>query len=220
MTDESECKSLSATECSFSHPFPFCSFSHPLPFIWRKSLSSPTHTWASTVQPQKHILKSGSNSSLSPSSYVQNSKSTFSCSSMFWFSLYQSSSLSSESHWQLGNLPSLPHRPSFDQSISAHDSKAPLVISGDLDNLYDEKNSEVHMIDFLHFSGDASKIWWPLQCKLCKRHFYRATGATVFVWWTITDHGENPQLEVSLLRLPPLTFWLNVYMLNKVPCKG
>ena len=169
---------------------------------------------------KKHFLKSGSNSSLSPSSYVQNSKSTFSCSSMFWFSLYQSSSLSSESHWQLGNLPSLPHPPSFDRSISAHDSKAPLVISGDLDNLYDEKNSEVHMIDFLHFSGDASKIWWPSQCKLCKRHFYRATGATVFVWWTITDHGENPQLEVSLLQLPPLTFWLNVYMLNKVPCKG
>ena len=169
---------------------------------------------------KKHFLKSGSNSSLSPSSYVQNSKSTFSCSSMFWFSLYQSSSLSSESHWQLGNLPSLPHPPSFDRSISAHDSKAPLVISGDLDNLYDEKNSEVHMIDFLHFSGDASKIWWPSQCKLCKRHFYRATGATVFVWWTITDHRENPQLEVSLLQLPPLTFWLNVYMLNKVPCKG
>ena len=169
---------------------------------------------------KKHFLKSGSNSSLSPSSYVQNSKSTFSCSSMFWFSLYQSSSLSSESHWQLGNLPSLPHPPSFDRSISAHDSKAPLVISGDLDNLYDEKNSEVHMIDLLHFSGDASKIWWPSQCKLCKRHFYRATGATVFVWWTITDHGENPQLEVSLLQLPPLTFWLNVYMLNKVPCKG
>ena len=169
---------------------------------------------------KKHFLKSGSNSSLSPSSYVQNSKSTFSCSSMFWFSLYQSSSLSSESHWQLGNLPSLPHPPSFDRSISAHDSKAPLVISGDLDNLYDEKNSEVHMIDFLNFSGDGSKIWWPSQCKLCKRHFYRATGATVFVWWTITDHGENPQLEVSLLQLPPLTFWLNVYMLNKVPCKG
>ena len=169
---------------------------------------------------KKHFLKSGSNSSLSPSSYVQNSKSTFSCSSMFWFSLYQSSSLSSESHWQLGNLPSLPHPPSFDRSISAHDSKAPLVISGDLDNLYDEKNSEVHMIDFLNFSGDGSKIWWPSQCKLCKRHFYRATGATVFVWWTITDHGENPRLEVSLLRLPLLTFWLNVYMLTKVPCKG
>ena len=148
MTDESECKILCSSECSFSHPSPF---------IWTKSFSSPTHTWASIVQPA--FLKYGSNSSLSPSSYVQNSKSTFSCSTMFWFSLYQSSSLSSESHWQLGNLPSLPHPPSFDQSISAHDSKAPLVISGDLDNLYDEKNSEVHMIDFLNFSGDASKIW-------------------------------------------------------------
>ncbi|KAF3949421.1 hypothetical protein CMV_024702 [Castanea mollissima] len=59
--------------------------------------------------------------------------------------LYQSSSLSSESHWQLGNLPSLPHPPTFDQPIYAHDSKAPLVFSGDLDNLYHEKNSELSL---------------------------------------------------------------------------
>ena len=150
LTGESECKSL----CATGH-----SFSHPSPFIWTKSFSSPTHTWASTVQPQKHFLKSGSNSSLSPSSYVQNSKIIFSCSSMFWSSLYQSSSLSSKSHWQLGNLPSLPHPPSFDQSISTHDSEAPLVFSGDLDNLYDEEHSEVHMKGFLNFSRDASKIW-------------------------------------------------------------
>ncbi|KAK7856325.1 hypothetical protein CFP56_023646 [Quercus suber] len=58
----------------------------------------------------------------------------------------------------LGNLPSLPCPPSFDQSISAHDSEAPLVFSGDLDNLYDEEHSEVHMKGFLNFSGDASKI--------------------------------------------------------------
>ncbi|XP_075673838.1 putative pentatricopeptide repeat-containing protein At5g37570 [Castanea sativa] len=58
----------------------------------------------------------------------------------------------------LGNLPSLPCPPSFDQSISAHDSEAPLVLSGDLDNLYDVEHSEVHMKGFLDFSGDASKI--------------------------------------------------------------
>lgn len=188
-TIESEGNSLSASECSSSHP---------LPFIHTESFSSPTHTRASTVHPQKHCLKSLSNSPLSPGSYVQNSKSTFSRASVFCTSLYQSSSSSSETHRQLGNLPFLPHPPSYNQSISAVDSKAPLLFSGDIDNQYDEEHSDALMKDFLNFPGDASDELHGVSCasnSLALTEQLELQFLSDELDMAITDHGENPRLD-------------------------
>ena len=193
-TIESEGNSLSASECSSSHP---------LPFIHTESFSSPTHTRASTVHPQKHCLKPLSNSPLSPGSYVQNSKSTFSRASVFCTSLYQSSSSSSETHRQLGNLPFLPHPPSYNQSISAVDSKAPLLFSGDIDNQYDEEHSDALMKDFLNFPGDASDELHGVSCASDSLALTEQLELQFFsdeLDMAITDHGENPRLDVSILR--------------------
>lgn len=187
LTVESEGKSLLASECSSSHPSPF---------IRTESLSSPTHTRASTFQLQKHCLKSGPNSPLSPGSYVQNSKSTFSRSSMFCTSLYQSSSSSSETHRQLGNLPFLPHPPSYNQSISAVDSKAPLLFSGDVDNQYDEEHSEALLKDFLNFPGDASDgLHGCASDSLALTEQLDLQFLSDELDIAIADHGENPRLD-------------------------
>ncbi|KAM4102438.1 hypothetical protein ACB094_05G222600 [Castanea mollissima] len=188
-TIESEGNSLSASECSSSHPFPF---------IHNESFSSLTHTRASTVHPQKHCLKSGSNSPLSPASCVQNSKSTFSRASVFCTSLYQSSSSSSETHRRLGNLPFLPHPPSYNQSISAVDSKAPLLFSGDIDNQYDEEHSDALMKDFLNFPGDASEELHGVSCasdSLALTEQLELQFLSDELDMAITDHGENPRLD-------------------------
>jgi hypothetical protein len=198
LTVESEGKSLLASECSYSSPSPF---------IRTESLSS-THTQGSSGQPQKYLLKSGPNSPLSPGSHVQNSKSTFSRSSVFCTSLYQSSSSSSEAHWQLGNLPFLPHPPSYNQSISAVDStKAPLLYSEDIDSQYDEEHSEALMRDFLNFPGDASgSSLHGVNCASDDGLAYTEQLDLQFLSdeldLAITDHGENPRLDVSIFIRP------------------
>ncbi|XP_059457397.1 myb family transcription factor PHL6 isoform X2 [Corylus avellana] len=191
LTVESEGKNLLASECSYSRPSPF---------IRTESLSS-THTQGSSGQPQKYLLKSGPNNPLSPGSHVQNSKSTFSRSSVFCTSLYQSSSSSSESHWQLGNLPFLPHPPSYNQSISAVDStKAPLLFGEDIDSQYDEEHSEALMRDFLNFPGDASgSSFHGVNCASDDGLAYTEQLDLQFLSdeldIAITDHGENPRLD-------------------------
>ncbi|KAG6727399.1 hypothetical protein I3842_02G127100 [Carya illinoinensis] len=185
-TAESEVKSLLASECSSSRPSPF---------IRTESLSS-TPGQAS----QKYYLESGPSSPLSPGSHVQNSKSTFSRSSLFCTSLYQSSSSSSETHRQLGNLPFLPHPPSYNQSISAVDStKAPLLFSGDIENQYDLEHSEALMKEFLNLPGDASD--GSLRGVNCTSDGLEITEQLDLQFLfdeldiAITDHGENPRLD-------------------------
>lgn len=203
LTVESEGKNLLASECSYSRPSPF---------IRTESLSS-THTQGSSGQPQKYLLKSGPDSPLSPGSHVQNSKSTFSRSSVFCTSLYQSSSSSSESHWQLGNLPFLPHPPSYNRSISAVDStKAPLLFSEDIDSQYDEEHSEALMRDFLNFPGDASgSSFHGVNCASDDGLAYTEQLDLQFLSdeldIAITDRGENPRLDVSTLQPSLITFY-------------
>lgn len=190
---DSEGQSSLAGECSFPLPFPF---------IRTESLNS-THMQASTVQLKKNKLKSGSSSPISPSSH---DKSAFSRSSVFCTSLYLSSSSTSETQRQLGNLPFLPHPPTCHQSISAVDSsKSPVVFSEDLSNAYNEDNSEVIMKDFLNLSGDA--------CDGCFQDLHCESDSFAFTEHlelqflsdeldiAITDHGENPRLDVSVLYL-------------------
>lgn len=203
---ESEGKSLLASECSSSRPSPFIRAESP----------SSTHTQASTVQPQKYCLESGPNSPMSPGSHVQSSKSTFSRSSLFCTSLYQSSSSSSEAHRQLGNLPFLPHPPSYNQSISSVDSKAPFLFSGDIDNQYNEEHSEALMKDFLNLSdgslhgincaSDGLELTEQLELQFLSDELDIA----------ITDHGENPRIDVSTLQ-PPLRF-NQVFMIRDPFC--
>lgn len=196
LTVESEGKCLLASECSSSRPSPFKQ---------TESLSS-IRTQACTVQPQKYRLESGPNSPPSPGCHDQNSKGTFSRSSLFCTSLYQSSSSSSETHRQLGNLPFLPRPPSNNQSVvSATDStKTPLLFSGDMDDQYDEEHSEALMKDFLNFPGDASV--GSLHGVNCASDSLALTEQMELhflpddLQMVITDHGESPRLDVSTLR--------------------
>lgn len=192
---QSEGQSLLASECSSSHASPF---------VRTESLSSPTHMRASSVQPQKYSFRSCSNSPVSPGSNVQHPKSTFSRSSVFCTSLYQSSSSSSETSRQLGNLPFLPHPLTCNQPISAADStKSPLLYSGDLSNLYDEEQSEALMKDFLNLSGDSSNGSFhgfsSASDSLALTEQLELQFLSDELDIAITDHGENPRLDVSVL---------------------
>ncbi|KAF5466246.1 hypothetical protein F2P56_016191 [Juglans regia] len=193
LTVESEGRCLLASECSSSRPSPF---------IQTESLSSAC-TQACTVQPQKYRSESGQNSPLSPGRHDQNSKSTFSRSSLFCTSLYQSSSSSSETHRQLGNLPFLPHPPSYNQSVvSAADStKTPLLFSEDMDDQYDEEHSEALVTDFLNLPGDASRVNFANDSlaltEQMELHFLPDD-----LHMAITGHGESPRLD-EIYETPP-----------------
>ncbi|PRQ51799.1 putative transcription factor MYB-HB-like family [Rosa chinensis] len=164
---ESEGRSSVARECSSARLSPF---------IRTESFSSPTNVRESSLQ---------------------HSKSTFSRSSVFCTSLYQSSSSSSER--QLGNLPFLPHPPIYSQSISAVDSKYPMLLSEDVSNQYDDEQSDYLMKDFLNLTGDASDDSF---------HGIGRGGDTIALTdqlefqflsdqldIAITDNGENPRLD-------------------------
>ncbi|XVF23268.1 hypothetical protein REPUB_Repub13aG0021900 [Reevesia pubescens] len=184
----SEGQSLLAGECSSPIPFPF---------IRTESLNS-SHMQASTVRVKKNNLKSGPSSPVSPSSHA---KGAFSRSSVFCTSLYLSSSSTSETQRQLGNLPFLPHPPTCHQSISAVDSsKSPVVFSEDLSNPYDEDHTEVIMKDFLNLSGDACDDCFHGGMH-CESDNFALTEQLELQFLSdeldiaITDHGENPRLD-------------------------
>lgn len=171
---EPEGRSLAARECSSTRLSPF---------IRTASLSSPTSMRESSLQ---HF------------------KSTFSRSSVFCTSLYQSSSSSSETSRQLGNLPFLPHPPTYSQSISTVDSKSPLLLIEDVSNQYDDEQSEYLMKDFLTLTGDASD--GSFHGIGCGTDTIALTEQLEFQFLTdqldiaITDNGENPRLDVSTVQ--------------------
>lgn len=190
---QTECQSLSTGE----YPFP-----HPSPFIRKESLSSPNRMQASTVVPKENGLISTSDSPISPGSHFQHSKGGFSRSSVFCTSLYLSSSASSETHPQIGNFPFLPHPRTFNQSVSAVDStKSSLLFSEDMGNAYQEEHSESLMKGFLNFPEDASDGSFPgVTCMgehLGLNEHLELQFLSDELDIDITDHGENPRLDVS-----------------------
>ncbi|KAH9662162.1 Myb family transcription factor PHL6 [Citrus sinensis] len=190
---QTECQSLSTGE----YPFP-----HPSPFIRKESLSSPNRMQASTVVPKENGLISTSDSPISPGSHFQHSKGGFSRSSVFCTSLYLSSSASSETHRQIGNFPFLPHPRTFNQSVSAVDStKSSLLFSEDMGNAYQEEHSESLMKGFLNFPEDASDGSFPgVTCmgeRLGLNEHLELQFLSDELDIDITDHGENPRLDVS-----------------------
>lgn len=190
---QTEGQSLSTGE----YPFP-----HPSPFIRKESLSSPNHMQASTVVPKENGLISTSDSPISPGSHFQHSKGGFSRSSVFCTSLYLSSSASSATHWQIGNFPFLPHPHTFNQSVSAVDStKSSLLFSEDMGNAYQEEHSESLMKGFLNFPEDAYDGSFPgVTCMgehLGLNEHLELQFLSDELDIDITDHGENPRLDVS-----------------------
>ncbi|KAJ4844502.1 hypothetical protein Tsubulata_006344 [Turnera subulata] len=185
----------SGNQCSLSSE---CSSLPPL--IRSESLGSPINMRASSVQPKNFCFKSGTDGPLSPGSHVQSCKSSFQRSSVFCTSLYLSSSSSSETTRQLGNLPFLPHPPVYNQSVSAVDSsKSPPIFSGDIDISYEEENSDALMKDFLNLSGDASEA--SFHGMSCGREDLSLSEHLDLEFLSdeldiaMTDHGENPRLD-------------------------
>ncbi|KAJ9164526.1 hypothetical protein P3X46_024092 [Hevea brasiliensis] len=188
---ESEGQSSMTTECS----------SRPSPFIPTESQGSPKIMQASTVQPPKYCLKSGPDSPLSPVSHVHHSRTTFQRCSVFCTSLYLSSSSSSETNRQLGNLPFLPHPPTYSQSVSAVDStKSTLLFNGNItDPHVEEEHSDAFVKDFLNLPGDASEgSFHGITCVSDNLAFTEQLELQFLsneLDIAITDHGENPRVD-------------------------
>lgn len=182
-----------------------CSSPHPSPFIQKQSLSSPNHIQSPTSQSSKYCFSPGLKSPGTPGSHLQHLKSSFSRASAFCTSLYLSSSSSSETHRQLGNLPFLPPPPSYNQSVSAVDStKSPLLFSEDIANpyAYEEEHSESLMKDFFNLSGDISDGSFHgvtyADDSLALNDHLELQFLSDELDIAVTDQGENPRLDVSI----------------------
>lgn len=123
--------------------------------------------------------------SVEPMSPISANKQSFSRSSLFCTSLYQSSSSSSETTRQLGNLPFLPP-PTPAHSISAVDLSA----NDDEDGGGDE--SEAMMKDFLNLDDDE-----PQTCRttLALTEQLELQYLSDELDLAITDHGEYPGVD-------------------------
>ncbi|KAJ0021403.1 hypothetical protein Pint_32413 [Pistacia integerrima] len=180
---------------------------HPSPFIRKESLSSTNHSRAPTSQSPKYCFSPGPSSPGTPCSHLQHSKGSFSRSSVFCTNLYLSSSSSSETHRQLGNLPFLPHPSSYNQSVSAVDStKSPLLFSEDIGNPYEEEHSESLMKDLFNFPGDISDgSFHGVTCRddsLAVNDHLELQFLSDELDMAITEHGETPRLDcVSFVRM-------------------
>lgn len=173
----------------------------PSPFIREEPLSLNLSR-ESTFQSHKTCLESSPCSPLSLASHVQTPKSTYSRSSVFCTSLYQSSSSTSEAHKHLRNLPFLPHPPAYNQSVSAVDSKSSSIFSEDISNLDDEKHTEALMTDFLGFPGDTSDgSFSGMDCasdNLMLTEQLELQYLSDELDLAITENGEIPKLDVSI----------------------
>jgi hypothetical protein len=99
-------------------------------------------------------------------------------------------------------LPFLPHPPTYSHSVSATDStKSPLLFSEDLSNQCDEEHSDAFMKDFLNLSGNASEgsfhgmNYTGDNLELTEQLELQFLSDELEI--AITDHGENPGLDVS-----------------------
>ncbi|OVA19340.1 SANT/Myb domain [Macleaya cordata] len=137
---------------------------------------------------------------MSFNSHVQYPKNTFSRSSTFCTSLYLSSSTSSETNRQLGNLlPFLPHPPKCNQPISdVHSTKSPSQLTGDLSNQYADEHSE-YLMDFFNMSGDASDgSFHGVNYASDSLTFNEQLELQILseqLDIAITDSGENPRVD-------------------------
>lgn len=192
---ESEGLSLSTGECSSPHPSPF---------IQKESHSYPHKIRAPTSQSHKCCFPPGPNSPWTRGSHLQHSKGSFSRSSVFCTSLYLSSSSSSETHRQLGNLPFLPRPPSYNHSVSSVDStKSPLSFSEGIGNPYEEEHSESLVKDLFNLPGDISDgSFHGVTCtddSLALNDHLELHFLSDELDIAITDNGENPRVDVSTL---------------------
>ncbi|GAB4841863.1 hypothetical protein Ancab_011818 [Ancistrocladus abbreviatus] len=153
----------------------------------------------STSHRQRFCVKPGPESP-SPSGSHAHPKSVSSCSSVFCTSLYLSSSSTSESQRQLGNLPFLPH-PSVQQSVSpGHFAKFPLLLNDASRSPYEQEHSQEDFVkDFLKYSGcvsdggsndvtcpsDSLALTEQLELQFLSDELYIA----------ITDSRENPRID-------------------------
>lgn len=183
------------------------SSSSPSPLIRVEPLSLNLSR-ESTFQSHKTCSESSPSSPLSLASHVQTPKSTYSRSSVFCTSLYQSSSSTSEAHKHLRSLPFLPHPPAYNQSVSAIDSKSPSLFSEDISNLDDEKHTESLMTDFLGFPGDTSD--GSFNGMDCASDNLMLTDQLELQYLSdeldlaITDNADTPNLDdIYEARLPP-----------------
>ncbi|KAI6689724.1 hypothetical protein NL676_026552 [Syzygium grande] len=179
----------------------------PSPFIREEPLSLNLSR-ESTFQSHKTWSESSPCSPLSLASHVQTPKSTYSRSSVFCTSLYQSSSSTSEAHKHLRNLPFLPHPPAYNQSVSAVDSKSSSIFSEDISNLDDEKHTEALMTDFLGFPGDTSDgSFSGMDCasdNLMLTEQLELQYLSDEIDLAITENGEIPKLDdIYEARQPP-----------------
>ena len=184
-----------------------CASARPSLYIQTESISSPKVQPSSSVQAIKSSANLETNSPTSYSSHPQYPGGSFSRSSTFCTSLYLSSSTSSETNRQLGNLPFLPHPPKSDQPISdIHSSNPPVPLSESLSNQFSEEHSEYLMMDFLNLSGDASDGSFHdvnyVNGNLTFSEQMELQMLSDELDIAITNNGENPSVDVS-------TFYLN-----------
>ncbi|XP_050223597.1 myb family transcription factor PHL6-like isoform X2 [Mercurialis annua] len=187
---ESEGQSSVTSQCS----------AHSSPFTRTDSFNSPKNMHTSIIQSPRDCLLSGPGTPLSPASHIQHSNSICQRSSVFCTSLYQSSSSSSETNRQLGNLPFLPYPSTYSPSVSAVDTtKSPPLLTGDLSSPYDEEHSCSLMKDFFNMPVDASdSSFLGLNCAsdnldLTEQLELQFLSDELDI--AITDHGENPGVD-------------------------
>ncbi|XP_058082425.1 protein PHOSPHATE STARVATION RESPONSE 3-like [Magnolia sinica] len=151
---------------------------------------------------------SNPSSPISYSSHPRDPKQICSQSSSFCTNLYLSSSTSSEIHWQLGNLPFLPHPPKWDQPVY---SKSPLNLGEVLGDQWDEGDcSEDLMKDFLNFPGDASngnlddETYTSKSLAFTEQLDLQILSEELDI--AITGNGENPGLDeiYEMPQVPPV----------------
>ncbi|XP_031388023.1 myb family transcription factor PHL6 isoform X1 [Punica granatum] len=155
----------------------------------------------SIVQAQKCCLRSGLAGPISPVSPAHSLKSSFSRSSVFCTSLYQSSSTTSEAHRLLGNLPFLPHTPTYNRSLPGVDStKSSSLFSDDICNQGDERDSEEALMkDFLSLPGDSAEgSFHDINCTgdnsdLAEQLELQYLSDELDM--VMIDNGENPRLD-------------------------
>ncbi|XP_058113420.1 protein PHOSPHATE STARVATION RESPONSE 3-like [Magnolia sinica] len=184
------------------------SSTHPSLNVQTESLGSSRPQQGPEFHPKMLSLHSNPSSPISYSSHPQDPKQLCSQSSSFCTNLYLSSSTSSETHRQLGNLPFLPHPPKWDQPVY---TKSTLHLGEVLGDQWDEGDcSEDLMKDFLNFPGVASNGSFDDETYTSKSlAFTEQLDLQILseeLDIAITGNGENPGLDeiYEMPQVPPV----------------